>query len=92
MADSAPCQFSVERSSNALGITHKFHGPGMPRHCNEIAFQQINNAWANECMAGGGDSHTEGHAERVCRLLQFAFEAGQAAARREIRDALGVRT
>lgn len=92
--------YTISKSSDALGITHKVHGPGMPQYANELHFIQPLNEWATKCMAVDAlakedrEERTpiwDHNAERMLGFLQAAFEAGRQDMRRELRELLGIR-
>ena len=88
--------YSVRKSSDALGITHEFYGPGMPQYAKDVHFMQPVNEWAIKCMkeddegSGLRTSRWDHEADRIVRLLASAFEAGRADMRREFRWLLEV--
>lgn len=84
-------RYVVKKSQDALGITHEFHGPGMPRYANDVHFLQPPNEWAVQCMAEKETrSWADSHAERIHGFLEAAFEAGREDMKRELRELLGI--
>lgn len=81
--------FRVTEEKTALGIVHKFHGPGMPQYANGVHVLQRLNCWALECLLKDDQRPTH-EADVVLRLLEAAFEAGKQQAKREIREMLGI--
>jgi len=80
-------KYELKEGRTALGIEHKFVGPGLTDYDSAHLMQPMND-WANKCCEdeakeGGGRNHHE--AEAVARMLGKAYEAGFAAAKRELR-------
>jgi len=91
--------FKIVMGETALGIEHKFVGPGLSQYANGVHFLQVPNAWALKCMEGDevlsceekiDHSFGKRQAETVIQLLEQAFEAGKTEAKRELRAMLGI--
>lgn len=81
--------FKVTQGQTALGTEHRFHGPGISAYANGVHFLQVPCEWALQTLAEKERGDYE--AETVLRLLHAAYEAGRQEAKREIREALGVK-
>jgi hypothetical protein len=82
-------KYKVTREQTALGIYHRFEGPGLSRFVAGVHLLQPLNEWAAENCAKGMKSDDE--AETIVNLLHAAFAAGQDRAMKEIRTLLGVK-
>ena len=80
--DPAETPYSYVKGENALGVEHCFTGPNMPHYANEIMLIQPLNDWAVKCLTD--ERIDERYAEKICRFLNAAFQAGKDARSAEI--------
>ncbi len=71
----------------AIGIAHRFEGPGMSRYLH-LHFMQVMNEWASRCVADDGPVWSS-PGEGVCQMLEAAFEAGRMNMAQDIRMLIG---
>jgi hypothetical protein len=82
--------YSFEREDTALGAAYRFIGPGLRRYANTIHFMQFPTSWGVECIRKDPERIHLKEAESIAYLLAEAYEAGRQAAKKEIREILGV--
>lgn len=88
--------YTIETGSNALGITHEVHGPGMPRYANELMFIQLLNDWSKKSLAEeqkdqDGHASAEHYAERLRGFLAIAYHAGRDSLAQDVCTLLGAK-
>jgi hypothetical protein len=80
--------YKATTTQTAFGTQHEFTGPGLPQYASGVHLLQPLNEWAAKHASAG---RADIEASTIVQMLNAAFEAGQADAKREIRAVLGVK-
>ncbi len=80
--------YSHEKRQSALGNYYNFIGPGLNDYDTAMFFQKLND-WATKCE--NKDPRGEYEADGMLKILEKAFKAGKAEAKKELREWLEVK-